>query len=400
MVPFMRNHYHLKLNLMSNYVLVVIKKNLSVLLFLITAMNIMAQTDSKVGTTPGAKTPSAVFEVESTTKGFLMPRLTAAQMNAISSPATGLMIFNTTDSCVYLYRGSIGGWNSTCALASASAWSVLGNTGTVDGTNFIGTTDNIPFNFKVNNQKAGRIGINGETFLGYQAGNVNTGANNTFTGYQSGLVNTTGSSNVGVGTFALDQNTTAWSNTAVGFKAMHSNTTASGNTAVGDSALFLNTIGANNTTLGYRAGSSITTGSNNIVIGNAAQVPTQTVSNQLSIGNWIYGVSGSIGIGTTSPNATLDVSGSFANAITTTATNLTLDATHHTIIVTSSTPTITFPAASTCPRREYVILNQSGGTITTSTYLKFDASNATTIATKNSITIQSDGTNWYLIHLN
>ena len=36
-------------------------------------------------------------------------------------------------------------------------WSLTGNSGTVDGTNFIGTTDNIPFNIRVNNQKAGSI---------------------------------------------------------------------------------------------------------------------------------------------------------------------------------------------------------------------------------------------------
>ncbi len=384
---------------MLKYTFKFIKKIIFILFlcFFTGSVSIYAQTASKVGTNPGAKTSSAVFELESTTKGLLIPRLTAAQMNAISSPATGLMIFNTTDSCIYLYRGSIGGWNSTCALASNSAWSVLGNAGTVDGTNFIGTTDNIPFNFKVNNQKAGRIGINGETFLGYQAGNVNTGANNTFMGYQSGIVNTTGSSNVAVGTFALNQNTTAWSNTAAGFKAMYSNTNAIGNTAVGDSALFLNTIGTNNTALGNQAGSSITTGSNNIVIGNAAQVPTATVSNQLSIGNWIYGVSGSIGIGTNSPNATLDVSGSIAHAITITTIDLTLDATHHTIIVPNgTTPTITFPAPSTCPRREYVIVNQSGS-ITTSSYIKLDGNSTTQIGSKVSLAVQSNGTNWYQI---
>jgi len=39
----------------------------------------------------------------------------------------------------------------------ASGWSLTGNAGTVDGTNFIGTTDNIPFNIRVNNEKSGRI---------------------------------------------------------------------------------------------------------------------------------------------------------------------------------------------------------------------------------------------------
>lgn len=38
---------------------------------------------------------SAALEIQSTTKGFLPPRMTAAQRNAISSPQTGLMVYQT-----------------------------------------------------------------------------------------------------------------------------------------------------------------------------------------------------------------------------------------------------------------------------------------------------------------
>tara|TARA_B100000809_G_scaffold266928_1_gene333155 strand:- start:21017 stop:22267 length:1251 start_codon:yes stop_codon:yes gene_type:complete len=46
----------------------------------------------------GTTTPdnSSLLDVSSSSKGFLMPRLTTAQRDAITSPATGLMIFNTT----------------------------------------------------------------------------------------------------------------------------------------------------------------------------------------------------------------------------------------------------------------------------------------------------------------
>ena len=40
--------------------------------------------------------PSAMLEVQSTTKGFLPPRMTTTQKNAISSPAAGLMVYDTT----------------------------------------------------------------------------------------------------------------------------------------------------------------------------------------------------------------------------------------------------------------------------------------------------------------
>jgi len=43
----------------------------------------------------GTGDASARLEIQSTTKGFLLPRMTSSQRNSISSPATSLMIFNT-----------------------------------------------------------------------------------------------------------------------------------------------------------------------------------------------------------------------------------------------------------------------------------------------------------------
>jgi hypothetical protein len=46
---------------------------------------------------------SALFQLSSTTKGFLPPRMTTTQKNAISSPAAGLVVYDTTLAklCVY-----------------------------------------------------------------------------------------------------------------------------------------------------------------------------------------------------------------------------------------------------------------------------------------------------------
>jgi hypothetical protein len=49
---------------------------------------------------------SAQFSVNSTTKGFLPPRMTTTQKNAISSPATGLVVYDTTLSGIALYNGT------------------------------------------------------------------------------------------------------------------------------------------------------------------------------------------------------------------------------------------------------------------------------------------------------
>jgi len=49
---------------------------------------------------------SSKLTVESTTQGFLPPRMTTTQKNAISSPATGLMVFDITLNQVSYYNGT------------------------------------------------------------------------------------------------------------------------------------------------------------------------------------------------------------------------------------------------------------------------------------------------------
>jgi hypothetical protein len=49
---------------------------------------------------------SSVLTVESTTQGFLPPRMTTTQKNAIASPATGLMVYDTTLNLMALYNGT------------------------------------------------------------------------------------------------------------------------------------------------------------------------------------------------------------------------------------------------------------------------------------------------------
>lgn len=58
--------------------------------------------------TIGSSSPSpAVLQLDSTTSGVIMPRMTTAQMNAISSPTNGEMIYNTTDNKFYGYANSV-----------------------------------------------------------------------------------------------------------------------------------------------------------------------------------------------------------------------------------------------------------------------------------------------------
>lgn len=49
-----------------------------------------------VGFSAGGNNASAIVDIRSTTRGFLPPRMTTAERDAIASPAAGLMIYNTT----------------------------------------------------------------------------------------------------------------------------------------------------------------------------------------------------------------------------------------------------------------------------------------------------------------
>ncbi len=55
---------------------------------------------------------SALLEINSNSKGFLPPRMTTTERDAISTPADGLVIFNTTTNCLEFYAA--GYWHQTC----------------------------------------------------------------------------------------------------------------------------------------------------------------------------------------------------------------------------------------------------------------------------------------------
>lgn len=63
-----------------------------------------------IGTTNPHNT--SILELKSSTQGFLAPRLSTTERNAISLPATGLFIYNTTINCFQYYNSSA--WLSLC----------------------------------------------------------------------------------------------------------------------------------------------------------------------------------------------------------------------------------------------------------------------------------------------
>jgi hypothetical protein len=204
--------------------------------------------------------------------------MTATQRAAISTPATGLQVYQTDGAKgVYAYDGSNWMLNSEWYSNSATSPSVfaLSKPGNLNST---GASAN--------------IGIGSGTLAGI----------------------TTGDNNVALGVNALNDVVTSGNSTAVGFGSL-SNSTGTGNTAIGFTSGTTNLSGSNNTFIGNQANASLTDLVNATAIGSGAEVSAdntiQLGNNSVINVNTAGGITagGAVGIGTTSPNpnAALDI---------------------------------------------------------------------------------------------
>src|ERR1700741_4926547 len=86
-----------------------------------------------INTDSSAPHASALLDIKSTTKGLLGPRMTTAQRIAVSTPAAGLLIYDTDTNSYWVYNGS--SWNNM-----GPGWLLTGNAGTDPSNHFIGTS--------------------------------------------------------------------------------------------------------------------------------------------------------------------------------------------------------------------------------------------------------------------
>ncbi len=232
------------------------------------ALPVVAQNVG-INASGAAPDASALLDIDASASGnkggLLIPRLTTAERDGITTPATSLLIFNGTTGQFEYFDGAV--WRPL--LSNASGWQITGNAGTV-AANFIGTTDAQALRFRVANQPSGHLGTVGSQLVSYglRSGFANTGTGNTFIGTSTGIANTTGGSN-----------------TFLGNNAGAANATSSNNTYLGTSAGAANVTGAQNVYIGRLAGGNGVSGSDNILIGNAAGL-TNTANNNVMIGSF------------------------------------------------------------------------------------------------------------------
>lgn len=269
---------------------------------------------------------SAILDISSDSLGLLIPRMDSASVHNISSPAKGLLAYDTTNNYIWLYTGSVwkivnSFWDQSGSNIYTSKKVGIGISAPVNTLECSGNI-NIPAD---SSYMIGRIGILNEkgtgnisvgrlagksltsgtynTFIGESAGAKDTsGLRNTFIGYGADSMSVSGTDNVAVGYLALTKdtgdystclgsyagrNSTGLGNVFIGYEATLGNTTicnAVYNVSIGMRANRAITTGSLNTSLGYASGYSTTSGAGNVFLGSATGFSNSTGGYNVYIG--------------------------------------------------------------------------------------------------------------------
>ncbi len=143
----------------------------------------------RVGVDTTAPSSSAIMDVNSMSKGLLLPEMTTAQIAAIAAPANGLMVYNTSTNCIEFYAAATPAWkNIACACSAAP-----GTPGTITSS----TTTNLCVG-TVNQTLSVSDVAHGTTYNWTVPAQVGS-----WTGQGSPSINVTSYTSTGTGTFSV-----------------------------------------------------------------------------------------------------------------------------------------------------------------------------------------------------
>jgi hypothetical protein len=290
--------------------------------------------------------------------------------------------------------------------------------------------------------QTGSVGGSYNVFSGYQSGQANTdGSYNVFGGTQSGLANTSGDENVFHGFWSGKANGSGTGNVFTGARTGAENTTGNYNVAVGYLAGGYTQTGSYNVSLGYNSGPASANLTKTVAIGyNAAAVQSNSIvlggtdtdavyvgigtaapdypltirakpgeTKLLGFNNNVGAAVGSINITTNglALRAPLEINGAVAvpfGAPDFGASTITLTNFNHTVRCWHpNTTSVGIPSPGTCPGRVYVIINARASSLALNVaaggIVFDDTTNAavTSLAARSRVSIQSDGSTWYVI---
>ena len=403
----------------------------------------------KIGDNPGNIDANAVLDLESTNKGFLLPRMTAAQRSTMT-PSNGMMVYDTDAKCTYIYRSTA--WYSLCAADSLSASNGLtlvgrdvrlgGTLGTATTINTNGNALTIQGNgtidpLKITGLQGGAVsdsvvtvdaatgtirkrttsdllkGSNIDSLVWKIDGNLvdkirkfGTTSNFDLPIVTNNIeqMRVTSGGLVGIGTNAPTNklHVVAASN-PLRIEGVQGGATA-------DSVMTINSTGvvrkrtvddllSGQNTAWKTLGNTGTIASTNF-IGTTDNIDFVTRTNNTE--KMRITASGSVGIATATPNSTFQVAGSVATPITTQAAAYTVTSSDYTVVSDCSLGAfaLALPDPTTCRGRNYVLIKGDATNNVLSFSRPISMSTAVTISSINynvRLHIQSDGTNWWLI---
>ena len=248
-----------------------------------------------IGTT--SPDPSSILDIQSTTKGFLAPRInlssvTNSSIDGANTNAAGLLIYNTNASVTggsgvgyYYWDGSV--WTAMKAApsgGSGAGWQLDGNNlngKANDGTTFLGTTTYHSLYFKVDGDQIGRLHPNGGIALGLGA---SSSVNQAFAIGENASAGNTSNYAFGKGANASAQGSSAY---AIGESAVSSQNKSyaigTSSTASGTSSYAIGEGSKSSATGSYAFGAAANaSATGSFAIGNQS---VSSSNNTLALGN-------------------------------------------------------------------------------------------------------------------
>ncbi|MCS6978748.1 MAG: hypothetical protein NZM15_01440, partial [Flavobacteriales bacterium] len=138
------------------------------------SQNVGINTD---GSSPDA---SAILDIKSTDRGLLVPRVSLTNVSSaspVSSPATGLLVYNTNATVTGGHGAGFYYWNGTqwvrLDASNSGDWRLTGNAGTSPSTNYLGTSDATDLSIRTHGAERIRVSSSGTVRLNnYTTDNV------------------------------------------------------------------------------------------------------------------------------------------------------------------------------------------------------------------------------------
>ncbi|HEY0612383.1 MAG TPA: hypothetical protein VGD35_22065 [Chitinophaga sp.] len=407
---------------------------LAVIVFLLVSGAASAQL--KVGSNPSQINKSSILELESTRQGLLLPRIPGSNLSAapLNAAPDGMIIYVTDSASLFIRKNNLWQKMSVDSVANNGNWNTIGNAGLDSTKNFIGTKDQQALIFKTDNAERLRFTASGN--IKVASGTIPSGSDQVqvvvidpatgtlmqraiaASAFNNAIASLNGLRDTAQ-TFAIDSAATtdvAITSAAGVHKFNVPTQDGNGTTSRGllsyrdwqrfDSSARFQILQTAFSNTSDAKGISIDNGTLTLHAADVTNPGGVSVADQTFAGHKGFRDSLSIGVASgTKGNATFQLVGSMSTNLTKVTTNYTANAGDNTILADASSGalTITLPSGSGIGGRIYTIKKiGSGGidkelTITPSSGTIDGASNYIIYNDWTFVTLQTDGTDWYVI---